>query len=86
VVKYSLEIKQSAQKEMDQLDEKLFTQIDRKLLALAENPRPAGCKKLKGYKDQWRIRAGDWRVLYIIDDMAKLVAVTRIAHRRDVYK
>ena len=86
MVKYSLEIKQSAQKEMDQLDEKLFTQIDRKLLALAENPRPAGCKKLKGYKDQWRIRAGDWRVLYIIDDMAKLVAVTRIAHRRDVYK
>jgi mRNA interferase RelE/StbE len=86
VVKYSLEIKQSAQKEMDQLDEKLFTQIDRKLLALAENPRPAGCKKLKGYKDQWRIRAGDWRVLYIIDDMAKLVAVTRIAYRRDVYK
>ncbi len=86
MVKYSLEIKQSAQKELDQLDDKVFIQIDRKLLALAENPRPAGCKKLKGYKDQWRIRAGDWRVLYIIDDAAKLITVTRIAHRRDVYK
>jgi mRNA interferase RelE/StbE len=40
---------------------------------------------LKGYKDEWRLRAGDWRVLYIIDDAAKLVTVTRIAHRREVY-
>jgi mRNA interferase RelE/StbE len=46
---------------------------------------PAGCKKLKGYKDQWRIRIGDWRVVYIIDDTAGLVSVTRIAHRREVY-
>ena len=58
---------------MDALDDALFTRIDRKILALAENPRPVGCRKLKGYKDQWRIRAGDWRALYIIDDAAKLV-------------
>jgi len=45
----------------------------------------AGCTKLKGYKDQWRVRVGDWRVLYIIDDAAKLVTITRIAHRREVY-
>ncbi len=64
----------------------LFTRIDRKILALADNPRPAGCKKLKGYKDHWRIRAGDWRVVYIIDDAAKLVSITRIAHRREVYE
>jgi len=85
VVKYSLEVKQSAQKELDALDDALFTRIDRKILALADNPRPAGCKKLKGYKDQWRVRVGDWRVLYIIDDDAKLVTITRIAHRREVY-
>jgi mRNA interferase RelE/StbE len=60
--------------------------LDRKILALADNSRPAGCKKLKGYKDQWRIRVGDWRVLYIIDGAAKLVSVTRIAHRRAVYE
>ena len=86
MAKYALEIKQSAQKELDALDDALFSRVDRKILALAEAPRPAGCKKLKGYKDQWRMRAGDWRVLYIIDDIAKLVTVTRIAHRREVYE
>jgi mRNA interferase RelE/StbE len=86
VAKYSLDIKQSAQKELDALDDVLFSRIDRKILALAETPRPAGCKKLKGYKDHWRVRVGDWRVLYIIDDMTKLVSVTRIAHRREVYE
>jgi mRNA interferase RelE/StbE len=86
VVKYSLEIKQSAQKELDALDDALFTRIDRKILALAENPRLAGCKKLRGYKDLWRVRVGDWRVLYVIDDAAKLVTITRVAHRREVYE
>jgi mRNA interferase RelE/StbE len=86
VVKYSLEIKPSAQKELDALADDLFTRIDRKILALADNPRPAGCKKLKGYKDQWRLRVGDWRVVYIISDATKVVSVTRIAHRREVYE
>jgi mRNA interferase RelE/StbE len=86
VAKYALEIKQSAQKELDALDDTLFSRIDRRILALADNPRPAGCKKLKGYKDQWRIRAGDWRVLYIIDNAAKVVRITRIANRREVYE
>ena len=86
MVKYSLEIKQSAQKELDALDDALFTRIDRKILALADNPRPAGCKKLRGYKDQWRIRVGDWRVLYIVDDEAKVVSVTRISHRGEAYE
>jgi mRNA interferase RelE/StbE len=85
VVKYSLEIKQSAQKELDALEDTLFTRIDRKILALADNPRPAGCKKLRGYKDQWRIRIGDWRVLYIVDDQAKVITITGVAHRSEVY-
>jgi mRNA interferase RelE/StbE len=78
VAKYSLDIKQSAQKELDALDDALFSRIDRKILALAETPRPAGCNRLKG--------VGDWRVLYIIDDAAKLVSITWIAHRREVYE
>ena len=86
MVKYALAIKQSAQKELDALDDGLFSRIDRKILALADNPRPTGCKKLKGYKDQWRMRVGDWRVLYIIDDETKLVSETRLAHRREVYE
>jgi mRNA interferase RelE/StbE len=86
VVKYTLEIKQSAQKELDALDDTVFKRIDRKILALADNPRPAGCKRLKGFKDQWRIRVGDWRVLYIIDAETKTVTVMHVAHRREVYE
>jgi len=86
VVKYSLEIKRSAQKELDALDDAFFTRMDRKILTLADNPRPAGCKKLKGYKDQWRVRVGDWREVYIIDDASKLVSITRVAHRREAYE
>jgi mRNA interferase RelE/StbE len=86
VLKYSLEIKQSAQKELDALDDALFTRIDRKILALADNPRPAGCKKLKGYQDQWRIRIGNYRVVYTIDNTTKTVTVTHVAHRREVYE
>jgi mRNA interferase RelE/StbE len=70
VPEYSLDIKQSAQKELDSLD----------------HPRPAGCKKLKGHKDLWRIRIGDYRVVYIIDDTSKAVTVIHVAHRREVYE
>jgi mRNA interferase RelE/StbE len=86
VSRYFLEIKQSAQKELDALDDSIFTRIDQRILALAVNPRPAGCKKLKGYKDLWRLRVGDYRVIYAIDDAAKKIYVTRIAHRREVYE
>ena len=86
MAKYSLEIKHSAQRELDSLDDSVFKRIDRKILALADNPRPPGCNKLRGYKDQWRIRVGDWRVVYLIDDEAKLVTITRVAHRREVYE
>jgi mRNA interferase RelE/StbE len=79
-------MKSSAQKELDKLDDAVFARIDRKILALAANPRPTGCKKLRGYKDQWRIRVGDWRVVYIVDDGAKAVIVTRVAHRREVHE
>jgi mRNA interferase RelE/StbE len=85
VARYSLAIKHSAQKELDSLDDSVFARIDRKILALADDPRPPGCKKLRGYKDQWRIRVGDWRVVYLTDDEAKLVTITRVAHRREVY-
>jgi mRNA interferase RelE/StbE len=86
VAKYSLEIKRSAQKELDALDDAPFARMDRKILALAGNPRPAGCKRLKGHRDQWRVRVGDWRAVYIIDDAARLVTITRIGHRREVYE
>ena len=86
MAEYRLFIKPSAQNELDALDDSLFARLDLKIMTLAENPRPSGCKKLKDYDDQWRIRVGDWRVLYTIDDSAKVVRITRIAHRREVYE
>ena len=85
MAKYTLRIKQSAQKELDALDDALFTRIDRKILALIDNPRPPGCKKLSGFKDQWRIRIGDYRVIYVIEDAIITVTVTHVAHRREAY-
>ena len=83
---YSIEIKPSARKELEALPDNALTRTVQKIESLANAPRPAGCKKLKGYKDHWRVRVGDWRVVYIIDDKAKLVSVTRVAHRREVYE
>ncbi|MGO8787945.1 MAG: type II toxin-antitoxin system RelE family toxin [Terriglobia bacterium] len=85
MAKYSLEIKPSAGKELDALDNALFARIDRKIMSLADNPRPAGCKKLRGYKDPWRIRVGDYRVVYLLDDAKALVTIVRVAHRKEVY-
>ena len=82
---YAVELKSSARKELESLPDSVLSRVVHKLESLAQNPRPAGCKKLKGYKDLWRVRVGDWRVVYIIDDPAKVVSVTRIAHRREVY-
>jgi len=83
---YTVEVKPPARKELEALPDHVLSRVVRKLEALAGDPRPARCKKLKGYKDQWRVRVGDWRVVYVIDDAAKVVSVTRIAHRREVYE
>jgi mRNA interferase RelE/StbE len=86
VSNYSVQVKPSARKELEALPDNVLGRVLQKVEALQDAPRPAGCRKLKGYKDQWRIRVGDWRVVYIIDDTARLISVTRVAHRREVYE
>ena len=86
MTKYALEIKPSARKELERLSESLIARIAAKIEGLSADPRPFGSKKLLGYKDLWRIRVGDYRVVYIIDDPRKIVNITRIAHRRNVYE
>ena len=63
------------------LQERLCPHID----ALADNPRPHGVKKLKGHRDYWRIRVGDYRIIYTVQDDRLLVSVIRVGHRREVY-
>jgi mRNA interferase RelE/StbE len=86
VAKYAIEIKPSARREMENLDDSLLSRLVPKVEDLGTIPRPSGCRKLRGYKDLWRIRIGDYRILYIIDDDSKKVSVTRVAHRKDVYE
>ena len=83
---YRVAVTASAEKELHGLPTKMVGRIMRRLEHLASAPRPPGCKKLKGGDKEWRIRAGDYRIVYVIDDTARTVDVTRIAHRREVYE
>jgi mRNA interferase RelE/StbE len=82
---YRVEMLPSVRKELLALPNDVLERTVTRIESLAENPRPPGCKKLKGFRNQWRIRIGDWRVVYIIDDSKALVSIARIAHRKDVY-
>ena len=73
-----------AQKELADLPKADYGRVRDAIAALADNPRPAGCKKLVG-RDGWRIRPGDYRVIYEIDDAGEKVTVLHIGHRRDIY-
>ena len=86
MTEYVVDIKLSARRELEKLSDQLVARLVPKIETLATTPRPSGCRKLRGYKDLWRIRVGDYRVVYIIDEHRKAVSVTRIAHRRDVYE
>jgi mRNA interferase RelE/StbE len=86
VANYSVAFTSSAEKELKKLSSDLAARIFPRLEKLASNPRPVGCKKLKGGEKEWRIRIGDYRVVYTIDDKKLLVEVTRVRHRRNVYE
>ena len=82
---YNLLILPRAKKALANLPEQEFTVADRKIEALRENPRPVGCKKL-AERQGWRIRFGDYRILYKVDDINKTVTVTDVGHRREIYR
>ena len=82
---YRIEIKRSAVKELEAIPAKDRRRITTKIQALAGNPRPAGCEKLSG-QDRYRIRQGNYRILYTIEDDVLVVTVIKIGDRRDVYR
>jgi len=83
---YRVGIKRSARKELAALPVGIRRRVDAALLALADEPRPPGTHKLAGSKDLWRIRVGDYRVVYTVRDELLLVLVVKVAHRREVYR
>jgi mRNA interferase RelE/StbE len=86
VTEYLVTFAASARKELRDLPSEAVARLFPRISELAANPRPPGCKKLHGYRDRWRIRVGDYRVVYTIDDGKKTVDITRVAHRREVYE
>lgn len=75
-----------AQKDLDGFSGKLLSRFEEIILGLYDEPRPHNSKKLSGGGSRWRIRTGDYRILYEIDDESRLVKVYRVAHRREVYR
>jgi len=82
---YTVLILPSAQKQLDKLPNNTAIRIEDKMMELQHDPRPTGCKKLKG-RDAYRIRIGDYRAIYEIQDNKLIVTVINFGHRRDVYQ
>jgi mRNA interferase RelE/StbE len=82
---YRVTITRSAEKDLKRLDRQVKNRLINEILALAQNPRPHGCRKVISEQHLWRIRSGDWRIGYEIDDPAKELTIIRIGHRNEFY-
>lgn len=83
--RYAVIVSHSAEKELHRLPARIIEKIVAVIKSLEENPRPQGSKKLKGYKNLWRSRIGDYRIVYAIEEVILLVDVREIGHRKDIY-
>ncbi len=82
---YVVYLKRSAEKELDRLPKEVHDRIVKRLISLADNPRPSGTKELHG-REGYRIRVGDYRILYLINEKEKKIEIVSIAHRKEVYR
>ena len=83
---YRVFLARSAEKDLGRLSADVHDRVIAAIQRLARNPRPPGCRKLVGADDDWRIRVGDYRVVYEIADNLRFVRVNRVRHRREVYR
>jgi len=79
-------LERAAEKDLGRLSAENHRRVVDAMQALARNPRPPGCRKLVGSKHDWRIRVGDYRVVYEIADEIRIVRVNRVRHRGEVYR
>jgi mRNA interferase RelE/StbE len=82
---YSIFLRARAGREIRNVDRQTLARISRAINNLSENPRPTGCLKVKTAEGLWRIRVGDWRIGYEIDDEARHVTIITVGHRREFY-
>jgi mRNA interferase RelE/StbE len=83
---YRVLLERAAEKDLARLSSEIHDRVIAAIQALTPNPRPSGCRKLAGSKNDWRIRVGDYRVIYEIADEICVVRVNRVRHRREVYR
>jgi mRNA interferase RelE/StbE len=83
---YELLLERNAERDLKKLPKGMFDRVILNVKALAQNPKPQGSRKIIGSKNDWRIRVGDYRVIYEIDEEVKAVKVMRIRHRREAYR
>lgn len=86
MAEYAIGFARSARKQLQVLDRALALRIVGRIESLAVTPRPMGCVKLEGGAGLWRIRVGDYRVIYEIDDDHRRIDVSAVRHRRDAYR
>jgi mRNA interferase RelE/StbE len=84
-VNYSVRLKRSAEKDLERIPDDTKRRVVEHITMLAREPRPRGCKKLKGQED-YRVRVGDYRIVYSIDDNIHTVEILAIPNRREVYR
>ena len=82
----TVDFRRSAEKDLRKLDSTVQRRVLRAIDRLAHEPRPPGCRKLVGSEDAFRIRSGDYRVIYTVDDAVFIVAIESIRHRREAYR
>ena len=82
---FEIVLERAAERDLRRLSDEVHDRVIEGISTLAANPRPPGSKKLSGSKRNWRIRVGDYRVLYEIADIVRVVRVYRVRHRRDAY-
>jgi mRNA interferase RelE/StbE len=83
---YRVLLERTAEKDLSRLSSEIFKRVVVAIQGLAANPRPPGCRKLTGSRHDWRIRIGDYRVVYEIADEIRVIRVNRVRHRREVYR
>lgn len=83
---YSVLLRPAAIRDLKALPGNVRSRLEKALDDLKGNPRPTGCKKLTGFDDEWRLRVGNYRILYLIDDDERQVLIARVAHRREAYR
>jgi mRNA interferase RelE/StbE len=84
--KWEIQLDRDAEKVLLRLPRNLVSRLDRAILALADDPYPPGCKKLTGYDNLYRIRVGDWRVSYAVENQALIILVLEISPRGGAYR